>query len=152
MSFSSWFISASYVPLYAPGFFSCVGRMADTHVLIGCLLRSSSMNMNMTPLMGLGMFGLVFLRAPLVRASCTLHPVLPCYHYRRAFFNCSCLGRASRSQFSIFCVCFTPSRPTCSFRTAFLRSNFGLVYRTLFSPLFSTWHPTYVYTSKYDME
>ena len=36
-------------------------------------------------------------------------------------------------------LCTVPPDPSF-FRTAFLRSYLGLVYRALFSPLFPTWH------------
>ena len=48
-----------------------------------------------------------------------------------------------------------PPHPTHFFRTALLRSCFGLVYRSLFSPLFPTWHPCFqlvIWRTSYDTQ
>ena len=74
--------SAQYVPLYASGlyasgFFSCVGRMADTCVRFWvCPLGSACMNTNMTPTLTFRFLGMGFLRATLL--ECTARCIQTC--------------------------------------------------------------------------
>ena len=76
-----------------------------------------------------------FFRATILRVSCTLHPDLPCDRCCRALFNFTTWAvRLIASSLVVISLCTVPPDPF--FRTDFLRSYFGLVYRALFLSLF----------------